>query len=149
MQTFRHLWDTTPFQLPCRPPMSGDFHIQVFVSEVFSIKVHYLPSSEETTQLSTMHELSKAQGYPITLIGSSNQNVFSLCYLHTRTPSPFLEHAWTSHESAWREGKDIYLTCRWKYSLMMPQGVVKRYFVWSFEAGIYTFCRLSCEAAVF
>lgn len=42
-----------------------------------------------------------------------------------------------------------YLTGTWKHSPMMSQDVVKMCFVWSFEAEIYTFCRLSHEAFVF
>lgn len=142
MQTFRHLWETAPSPLPRRLPVSEDLCIQVFVREVFSTEVHCLLSPEETTELSTTAELSKAQGYPTTLIGSSNQNGFSLWYLHTQTPSPYSEHARASHESAWREGKDICLTYNWKYSPMVLQDVVTMYLVLSFEAGIYTFCRL-------
>lgn len=111
-------------------------------------KAHCHLISGETTQLSSMTELLRAQGYPITLIGPSNQNGFSLGYLHAQTPLSHLEHTSASHASSWREGKDIYLTLSWKYSQLMLQDVVKIYFVGSVEAGICTFCGVSHEAVM-
>lgn len=146
MQTFRYLWDSKPSQLPDRLPMSGDLCIQVFVSEVFSIEVDCLLSSEETTQLSTMTELSKAQGlahYPDRILKSKGGFAAVPAYLDP------IKHAWAPHESAWRQGEDIYLTYSWKYSPTILQDAVKMCFGGSFEAGMYTFWRLSCEAATF
>lgn len=97
--------------------------LEISASKILSVKsspqktIYWLLSSEETKHAFTMTEQLKAQGYTITLLGFSNQNEFSPCYLHPWTPLPFLEHAWASHKSAWREGKDICLTCSWKFLL--------------------------------